>query len=62
MIRKTSISLTDDLYRRANFAAAGRGLSTSELVRYALEAELDKTAASDPVVAAAFRAMKAEVL
>lgn len=56
-MRGTSFLLSEDTYKRLNFAAAGMGLSSSEYIRRALVTVMAVDAANDPTLAAAFRAM-----
>lgn len=57
-MRATSFSLSADLYRRLNFAAAGMGLSSSEYIRRALVTVMAVDAVNDPALGAAFSAMQ----
>ena len=57
-LRTRGFTLPDDLYRRANIAAASLGgMSTSEYVRRALVCVLAADAASNPLLAAHFAQM-----
>ena len=56
-MRGTSFLLSDDLYKRLNFAAAGMGMSSSEYLRRALVCVIAADAMSDPTLKAALQAM-----